>query len=230
MEAKYLLIETSVPQGKVGLAQGGRILSETCLDIHHRHNRDLAPAVANALQSAGWQPRDVNGVIVSSGPGSYTGLRVGVMSAKSFAYAVGCALIPVQTFRCLARQAPPEVELLDVIADAQQGQIYVQSFMRVLQAGKWNSASELAIEPLTAWLARRRPTAWASGPAVVTHAKHLYGQKNLVSLNSCMPALESLLVEATDSGVALPQKGLLTFEPLYLRPSSAEEKWARLGK
>ena len=58
---------------------------------------------------AGWQPRDVQAVIVSRGPGSYTGLRVGIISAKTFAYATGCDLLAVDTFAALALQAPASV-------------------------------------------------------------------------------------------------------------------------
>jgi tRNA threonylcarbamoyladenosine biosynthesis protein TsaB len=230
MEAKYLLIETSVAQGKVGLAEGQRVLAQTPLNTQHRHNRDLAPAIASLLQSAGCRPGNVTGVIVSSGPGSYTGLRVGVMSAKTFAYAIGCPLIPVQTFWCVARQAPPEVDLVDVIADAQQGQVYVQRFVKDQPGDNWRSTTDLAIEPMKGWIARRESTAWASGPALVTHAKLLSGQNRLVSAEHCFPGLESLLLEALDKGCPLTGNEMLALEPLYLRSSSAEEKWAELGK
>lgn len=230
MEAKYLLIETSVAQGKVGLAEGRRLLAQSALDIQHRHNRDLAPAISTVLQNAGWRPRDVSGVIVSRGPGSYTGLRVGIMSAKTFAYAVGCPLIPVETFRCLARQSPAEAELVDIIADAQQGQVYVQRFVRDMPERKWRSASDLAIEPIASWLERREPAAWASGPAILTHAKHLSGQNKLASPELCVPMLEPLLLEGIDTSAELSGKEMLAFEPLYLRSSSAEEKWTKLGK
>jgi tRNA threonylcarbamoyladenosine biosynthesis protein TsaB len=230
MEAKYLLIETSVTLGKVGLAEGPRVLAETNLNIQHRHNRDLAPAVAALLQHAGWLPGEIDGVIVSRGPGSYTGLRVGIMSAKAFAYAAGCRLIPVDTFRCVARQAPLEIGLLDVIADAQQGHVYSQTFARELPPGNRLAASDLAIELLTSWLARRQALAWASGPGVVTLAKQLTGSTHLVAAELCHPTLDSLLQEAIERGTPLGKNELLTFEPLYLRPSSAEEKWAKLGK
>ena len=81
------------------------------LDESRRHARDLAPAVRDLLAEQGWPARSLEAVIVSRGPGSYTGLRVGIMSAKTLAYATGCALLAVDTFAVIARQAPPEAAL-----------------------------------------------------------------------------------------------------------------------
>ena len=63
------------------------------LDEARRNARDLAPAAAELLQKQGWKPIGLDAVLVSCGPGSYTGLRVGIMSAKTLAYATRCALI-----------------------------------------------------------------------------------------------------------------------------------------
>ena len=225
MEAKFLLLETSGAVGQVGLGLGSRLLAHQSLDIHHRHNRDLAPAVAAVLQGAGGRPRDLQGVIVSSGPGSYTGLRVGIMSAKTLAYATGCALFVVDTFACLARQAPAEIGALDVIADAQQGNIYVQTFERIAKTGDWRSTSALAVEPLLGWLARRFPSRWATGPALLTHAKQLVAADNLVPSACWLPKLETLLELGVEQGKRLSAEEVFSLEPLYLRPSSAEQKW-----
>src|SRR4051794_20872764 len=113
--AKLLLIETSGRVGQVGLALGPRLLAERALDATRRHARDLAPAAAELLRGQGWRPRDLAAVLVSLGPGSYTGLRVGVMSAKALAYAIGCAVEGVPTFDVIAGQADVAGRDLEVI-------------------------------------------------------------------------------------------------------------------
>src|SRR5207253_2080150 len=113
------------------------------LDEARRHARDLAPAVAALLAEQGWRPRDLHGVVVSRGPGSYTGLRVAVMSAKTLAYVTGCALLAVDTFAAVALQVPAEAARVDVLADAQQDKVYVQPFVR--EAGAWRPLAELAV-------------------------------------------------------------------------------------
>src|SRR4051812_11852306 len=119
-------METSNQPGFVAVGEGPTLLGVRPLDESRRHGRDLAPAAAELLTACAWQPRDVGGVIVGRGPGSYTGLRVGVMSAKAFAYATGAALLTLENFTVLAAQAPAEVPRLAVVADAQQDRVYVQ--------------------------------------------------------------------------------------------------------
>src|ERR1041385_8383863 len=120
MEPHLLVIETSGRAGTVGVAVGHDLRRVRRLDEARRHARDLAPAVAELLKAEGWKARDLQAVTVSRGPGSYTGLRVGIMSAKTLAYATGCVLLAVDTFAAIAHQAPAEALCLDVIADAQQ--------------------------------------------------------------------------------------------------------------
>src|SRR5262245_52282348 len=93
---RLLILETSGRLGQVAVAGGSALRERRRLDEARRHARDLAPAVADLLATQGWKARDLHAVIVSLGPGSYTGLRVGLMSAKTLAYATGCTLIGVE--------------------------------------------------------------------------------------------------------------------------------------
>src|SRR5438067_2106851 len=144
MNPRLLILETSGRIGLVGLAEGSRLVASRRLDEARRHARDLAPAVAELLKDQKWKPGDVQAVIVSRGPGSYTGLRVGIMSAKTFAYATGCPLLAIDTFAAIAAQAPVEASRVDVIADAQQEKGYVQRFVRA-EPDHWSAASALRI-------------------------------------------------------------------------------------
>src|SRR6516162_1038312 len=117
---RVLILETSGRAGQVAVAEGGRVLAERRLSETRRHGRDLAPAVAELLAGQGWPLKSVGAVVVGRGPGSYTGLRVGIISAKAFAYATGARLLAVDTFAAIAAQAPAEARQVDVLADAQQ--------------------------------------------------------------------------------------------------------------
>ncbi|HEX6984119.1 MAG TPA: tRNA (adenosine(37)-N6)-threonylcarbamoyltransferase complex dimerization subunit type 1 TsaB, partial [Planctomycetaceae bacterium] len=114
-------IETSGPVGSVALRRGGRCVEERFLpELGRRHAQSLVPEVAAFLARHGVAAADVDAVAVSVGPGSFTGLRVGVTFAKTFAYAAGAELAAVETFRAIAENAPA-AGTVAVVADAQRG-------------------------------------------------------------------------------------------------------------
>jgi len=220
---RVLILETSSRTGQVALAQGDEVRGVRPLDEARRNARDLAPATAALLAEQGWRPRDIQAVIVSRGPGSYTGLRVGIMSAKTFAYATGCALLAVDTFAALALQAPSSVPRVDVLADAQQDKVYAQSFVRSTEGRQ--SSTELAIRRFADWLAARQPSAWVTGPGLLKWATHLPTDVPKVDASLWEPQAASLLRIGLARYLAGERDDPWTLEPLYLRPSSAEEQW-----
>lgn len=228
-EPRSLILETSGRIAQVALAQGEVILGSRRLEEARRHARDLVPAVGDLLTAEHWQPRDVQAVIVSRGPGSYTGLRVGIMSAKTFAYATSCTLLAVDTFAAIALQAPLDATHIDVIADAQQEKVYLQSFARSA-TGAWAPASPLRIQSVADWPAQRDSSVWVTGPGLYAYRPRLPGGTPVVDATAWDPRPESVL----RLGLARYRSGerddFWTLEPLYLRPSSAEEKWAQLSR
>jgi tRNA threonylcarbamoyladenosine biosynthesis protein TsaB len=223
MSETWLLIETSGKVGKLGLARGGAVARAAELDATRRHARDLAATAGALLAAEALRPADVAGVMVSVGPGSYTGLRVGVMSAKAFAYATGCRLVAVPTFAAIVLQAPAEARHVWVIADALQGQIYLQRFTRSTEGEPWAAADELRIESAAECLRGIAADVWATGPGVNAHADWLPPGCRVVPGADREPRVESLF--RAGLGIApLSREALFALEPLYLRGSSAEEK------
>jgi tRNA threonylcarbamoyladenosine biosynthesis protein TsaB len=221
MQPRLLILETSHRVGKVALASGETIVGERTLDESRRHARDLAPAIRELLSQQGWRARELDGVIVSRGPGSYTGLRVGIMSAKTLAFATGCALLAIDTFDAIRLQAPAGHGNIDVIADAQQDKIYVQRF--------GEHAEPLTILPLAMWL--KSALAWrvaVTGPGLETHADRLPSELTVLPREIWLPQPASLLRLGLERFRNGERDQPFALEPLYLRASSAEEKWEQL--
>ena len=208
MNGTWLLIESSGRTARVGLARDGIVVCSRTLDETRRLARDLAPAVGELLQEDGIGPKDVDGVMVSVGPGSYTGLRVGITAAKAFAYSTGCKLIAVPTFAAIALHAPDCNAW--VIADALQGLIYRQRYSHGA------AVDELRIETAAEALASVPSEVWLTGPGLATYKLNDAG---LVA----EPSLENLL-RAGSLIQSVSREALFALEPLYLRGSSAEEK------
>lgn len=225
MDPRVLIFETSGRAGFVALAVGQEMLGVRQLDETRRHARDLAPSVLELLAKHKWQPRDIDVIFVSRGPGSYTGLRVGLMSAKSFAYATRCALLTLETFTVIASQAPAEVDILDVVADAQQNKLYVQRFARNTSASNLLPQSPLTILTTEEWLTHLDETVWVSGPGVSSLKDPALHRIQIVPTELLHPLPESLLRVGLDRFRQGEREDCFAVEPLYLRPSSAEEKW-----
>jgi tRNA threonylcarbamoyladenosine biosynthesis protein TsaB len=223
-----LILETSGRVGWVAVAEGALLRAAHRLDEARRHARDLAPRVADLLAAQGWRPRDLDAVLVSLGPGSYTGLRVGLASAKTLAYATGCILLGLETFAAVALQAPREAQRVDVLADAQQDKVYVQPFAR--NPNGWQAQDPLTIRPVTSWLAEREGTAWVSGPGARLVEGRLPEGTRLVEPGGREPQPESLLRLGLVRFQAGERDDPFTLEPLYLRPSAAEEQWQGRAK
>jgi tRNA threonylcarbamoyladenosine biosynthesis protein TsaB len=223
-QPRFLILETSGRVGQVAVAEGEHLLDCRRLDEARHHARDLVPAVSELLTMYGWQPQDVQAVVVSRGPGSYTGLRIGIVSAKTYTYVTGSTLLAVDSFAAIAIQAPAEVHSVEVLTDAQQDQVYVQGFHR-LDADTWVAGSALRIQRWADWLNQRDPNTWITGPGLRTYGDRLPEEARVVPTEVWNPQAESLLRIGLARYRAGEQDDPWTVEPLYLRPSSAEVKW-----
>jgi tRNA A37 threonylcarbamoyladenosine modification protein TsaB len=150
------------------------------------------------------------------------------MSAKTFAYATGCVLLLLDAFAVVAEQVPSEVHRLDVLADAQQDRVYVQSFVRA-ETG-WQAATALAVRPFAVWLAGRQPEAFVSGPGLRKWNERLPADVPRVAAEWWEATPESMLRLGLLRWRSGDSDDVLGAEPLYLRPSSAEEQWAARGQ
>ncbi len=229
MPPKFLVLDTSGRVGQVAVAEPDRILASRRLDEARRHARDLAPAVAALLAEQGWRPHDLAAVLVSRGPGSYTGLRVGLMSAKTLAYAAQVALVGVETFVAIARQTPAEALTVEVVADAQQEKVYIQEFRRAAPGETPRPATELVVRRLADWLPVRNADAWLTGPGLATYSARLSAGCHLAAPELWEPGLAAVLAVGAERYAAGERDEVWSLEPIYGRPSSAEEKWDAKG-
>ena len=130
---KILALETTDAQGSVALCVGGEILTSRRLETERRSAQTLAPTIQETLTEFGWAPRDVDAVAVAVGPGSFTGLRVGVATAKMFAWAVGAKIVGVDALEAIASEIErlPNGEAAGTVSvgiDAQRGDAAVRRF------------------------------------------------------------------------------------------------------
>ncbi len=129
-----------------------------------RHGRGLVPAIREQLHAAGLTLADLDGVVVGLGPGSFTGLRVGVMAAKTLAYATGKPLAGLDSLELVAHNAPGDVLSVAVAADAQRGDLFTAEFHREQPGGLLLRNGPNRLEPACA-LARPAARRYAAAGA-----------------------------------------------------------------
>ena len=121
-----LLIETSTTQCSVGLSQQGICVSSLSVnEAQYAHAEVLHVLIAQLLDQQGIRPQDLLALGVSRGPGSYTGLRIGVSAAKGLCFALQIPLISMDTLAVLAQQyLHPEKRTVSVL-DARRDEVYL---------------------------------------------------------------------------------------------------------
>ena len=222
-----LAIETSGPLGSVALFESGFVLAEQSLELGLQHGQSLIPTIRQLLTSCGKLPRNLELVAVSIGPGSYTGLRVGVVCAKTLAYVVNCQLAAVDTLQAVACNTPADTTFVEVICDAQRGDLFAGRYMRE-PSGLWKPQHEIRQIPATAWADEVKSTDTVSGPGLDKFAHLVEGRCRVLSPEFRRPHavwIARLGIEALKAGRAAD---LWSIEPLYLRRSSAETQWEKL--
>lgn len=122
---RLVAIDTSTPLGSVALFEDGRLVAEDAKRISNAHGESLLPMLDGLFARAGWRAADVQRWGVGVGPGSFTGVRIGVATAKGIAMATGAELVGVTSLDALA-YGLPERELVVSVVAAGKGELFVQ--------------------------------------------------------------------------------------------------------
>ena len=98
---KILAFDTSSTALSVALLEDEKLVAESTVTVKKNHSISLMPTIDFLVAQAGWQPSDLERIVVAQGPGSYTGLRVAVATAKTLAYALDIDLVGVSSLQAL---------------------------------------------------------------------------------------------------------------------------------
>lgn len=226
---KILALETATLAGGAALLDGGRVVGQSLLNIALTHSERLMAVVDRLLQDSGWEVKDLEGVAVSIGPGSFTGLRVGVATAKGLALALGVPIAAVPTLDALAATLPFAEAPVCPLLDARRGEVYLSRY-RWTDGGMTREWDYLALSPEAA-AGRLAPPVILLGDGVPACRPFLGRLGAGVRIASPAHSLPSPAVVGElghallESGQAVAAEALV---PLYLRSSEAE-LWRKHG-
>lgn len=221
---KILAVETSTPAGGAALLDGERVVAEYTLNIRVTHSERLMATVDRLLRDAAWELRDLEGLALAIGPGSFTGLRIGVSTVKGLALALGIPVAAVPTLDALAARLPFAAYPVCPALDARKGEVYA-SLYRPAGERMCREWDYLALAP-EALCDRLQEAVIFLGDAVDTFgalfAARLGANAHFAPADRRLPSPATVGVLGHGlllAGGTVDPAGLT---PLYLRPSEAE--------
>ena len=226
---RVLGIETTTGVASVGFISADEVCSERVAPLSGNHARTLLPLIETVLEAGGADLDSVDLLAVSIGPGSFTGLRIGLSVAKGLALAAGRPIRGVPTLEAYARAAGPRAGLVCPVLDARKGEVYGAIF-------RW-SEDELVCQAPGAALTPAQFGARIEGPCTLVGD----GVDAYADLWSTQLGSRATLVRFADlppSGVVVARMGvalarshgtddLALLEPVYCRLSEAEVQRGR---
>jgi tRNA threonylcarbamoyladenosine biosynthesis protein TsaB len=225
---KLLAVESATLSGGVALQDGDRLLGEITLNIAITHSERLMSAVDRLLDDCGLAPADLDGLAVSVGPGSFTGLRVGLATVKALAMALDLPVAAVPTLDALAARLPFADAPVCPILDARKKEVYL-SLYRWRGSGMAREWDYLALPPELA-AARLEAPVILLGDGIEACRPWLERLGAGVRVAPAAQRLPSAAVVAGLGRAALAAGAGVDAEalaPLYLRPSEAQLKARR---
>jgi len=220
---RILALETTALSASVAAFDTGQMIANRPCAEGQRSAQSLAPAIQDLLQQVGWQPNQVDLVALPIGPGSFTGLRVGVATAKTFAYAVGAEVIGLDTMQVIAAQVPASLTAVSVVLDAQRQQLFAASFQRDAN-GTMICNLPTQIVDADKWLADLPPNTTLNGPVLEKIGDRLPPHVRAVEKHWWAPQAATVGQLAHDQYVAGRRDDLWRLAPKYYRKSAAEER------
>ena len=213
---KVLAFDTSSKALSLAILEDKHVLAETIINIKKNHSITLMPAIDFLMASLDWTPRDLDRIVVAEGPGSYTGLRIAVATAKTLAHTLNIELVGMSSLLALV---PRQQEgLLVPLMDARRNNVY---------AGFYENAKPVTAEAHLSFAkvlekvtdAEQVTFVGEVGPFV----EQIQEQLPQASYQETLPNAANLALWAWDKKA----DSLHDFVPNYLKRVEAEENWLK---
>ncbi|TCL39182.1 tRNA threonylcarbamoyladenosine biosynthesis protein TsaB [Anaerospora hongkongensis] len=230
-----LAIETATLASGVALATADKLVAEIIVQTKKTHSERLMPHIEQLLELGQVAKEDITAIAVSIGPGSFTGLRIGLATAKALAYVWNVPVIGVSTLAALAYACPAPNSLICPLLDAQKGNVYQAVY-------RWEKGMLQEVIPPRVIAHQEAINELASQPLPVI----MLGEGAVLFQEAIVAAADP--IELAPPHIILPRAGsvallghqllrqgirhdVMTLEPLYIRRSEAEVLWEqRHGK
>jgi tRNA threonylcarbamoyladenosine biosynthesis protein TsaB len=224
---RILAIDTSLAAGSIAACTDGTTV-ERHLPLAGAHARLVVTALCEAAAELGWEVGMADLVAVVRGPGSFTGLRVGVATAKAIAWTCGARLVGVSGFETIAWTAARETDLgdrpLEIAYDAGRGELYAATATQAGDAACGWQVGPARLLPAADWLATLPHGRVVAGPGLAAVEESLPSRPDLVVVPPSCWASGAVAAAAVARRAEGRSDDPALLVPDYLRPSYAEDR------
>ena len=217
---KILAFDTSSKALSVAVLDGKNLLADVTVNIKKNHSITLMPAIDFLMRSVDLQPSDLDRIVVAQGPGSYTGLRVAVATAKTLAYTLNIELVGVSSLYALAAAADFD-GLVVPIMDARRNNVY---------AGFYKNGQSVKADQHMSFTAVLEAVKAETKVMFVGEVDNFHDQiEEALPQAVILPVLPSAYAIGK-YGQSLEPADVDSFVPNYLKRVEAEENWLKTHK
>lgn len=231
---KILGIDTSTMAANVAVLEDNKLICEYTINTKKTHSQKLMPMIENMLKLSDMGIKDIDAIGVCVGPGSFTGLRIGMATAKAIAHVNNIPLIGVNSLEILGKNIDFSNKKICSILDAQRNQVYTCKY--IIEENKIKSLEEISIMPIDNLLEQLFATneQWI----IIGEAAYKYKQKIETISNITIPSPSNNITKASSLCTLARDKfeqnievyNCYNINPMYIRKSQAEEQYEQKQK
>ncbi len=227
---KILALDSSSVAASVAILEEDKLLSEIVINYQRTHSEKLVPMIQEALTYCGLKPKDIDIFASTLGPGSFTGLRIGITTIKAMAQALDKPVVGISTLEALAYQFPYCNKLLCPIIDAQREMVYTALY-------RWHDQGleelmkpqVIELKQLVGLLKDRGQGILFSGDAVALYKSLIKDEMGAAAgfpPQSWVIARAAAVAELAHIKIAAGEvQGAADLLPIYMRKSQAEKQY-----
>lgn len=231
---KILGIDTSTMAANVAVLEDDKLICEYTINTKKTHSQKLMPMIENMLKISDIDIKDIDAIGICVGPGSFTGLRIGMATAKAMSHVNNIPLIGVNSLEILGSNIELSNKKICAILDAQRNQVYTCKY--IFEDNKSKSLEEITIKPIDDLLEELQATneEWV----IVGEAVYKYKEKIEAISNITIASPANHITKASSLCDLAKDKleqnidihNCYDINPMYIRKSQAEEQYEEKQK